>query len=305
MILIHVSASTSPICASVVSVGMAKVYNMYMFASKCACRVVVLHVYLPKIMPHPNKNEHVITRTREQLGMTRPDLAKKARLSTVYLQKLESGKRPMTEKVANQLSIETCVDPRELMKGAEGQPITSSGDLVTRDLVTNTDQFRESISAEDINMWRDRCFRVRIMLLLDAAAQAEPSRFWMAWYSLHSALTRVEKDLGLSKGVEAQEKLHWKTLKDNGRPPYALASRMPRVDDPANDPPSKKSLGDGKRVYPSVNAEDLALIDSARKTRYEARAAKATSKLRGNARGGSSKTLKPRLTSSRSDSARE
>src|SRR5258707_11513121 len=90
----------------------------------------MIHMYL---MAHPNLSNHVVTRIREALGLSRQELARRIGVSNVYLSKIEHGERELTDEIAFRIFVETGVPRAELLKGKNGRAIDVFGKEITKE----------------------------------------------------------------------------------------------------------------------------------------------------------------------------
>lgn len=146
-------------------------------------------------MARPNTTDHLLTRLREILGLTREQFAERIGVSEVYLIKIERGDRPLTDAIIYRIWNETSIRPDALRRG---EITVDPGVEIRRDIYESYRARLERISMSDVDQ-HVSALALRIEILLDAAVDTKPSRLNVAWCALHSAIDKVEKDLKLQK----------------------------------------------------------------------------------------------------------
>jgi transcriptional regulator with XRE-family HTH domain len=212
-------------------------------------------------MPRRNSVRHVVTKAREILGLTRPQLAERIGVSSVYVEKIERGQPPSLN-VAFRIHEITGVAIDQLMAGKRGRPVDGTGRRITKELVSEVNTLRETIPIERVDQ-KVSSLAYGIEILLDAAAHAEPEKFSVVEWALWGALENIQEEFELTSGITRIRKGYEKAFIESGM----------------RD--SRAKLRFAPNAFPVISSwdsKDIEIKNAHRQLRYEARAAKARAK---------------------------
>jgi transcriptional regulator with XRE-family HTH domain len=161
-------------------------------------------------MARPATKEHVLRTTREILGWSQVDLAKKIGVSPVTIKKIENHVVAMSKEIASRISALTGVDKEQLIantkptrpevlvdvtKSADGQYLIVKGPLTKKRFDSAHDS--ETLTQEKVDFWL-AFHTFQIQMHLDACVTSSPERFHALSMALVSAVAEIAKEFNLS-----------------------------------------------------------------------------------------------------------
>jgi transcriptional regulator with XRE-family HTH domain len=154
-------------------------------------------------MPRKPSNPHVLRTARTILGFTQRRLAQRVGKAVITIQKIESGQIKPSRKLANRLSIETGVDPKQLMENFEPETpyvVMAHPEMLTlekfktRKKLTLNETTVPAIEREVDILAKS----IRQMLM----ASVEKKCLWVVCYALRQAFEDLRNEFALKLKAE-------------------------------------------------------------------------------------------------------
>jgi transcriptional regulator with XRE-family HTH domain len=154
-------------------------------------------------MPRPYRKKHVLRTTREILGLSQVELAKRVGVAPITITKIENHVIAMSEDVASRISMLTGVDQEQLIansnpakpeiwigikKSTDGRYSIVKSPLTKKEFETARDS--NLLTREKVDFWL-QFHTFRIQILLDACVTSSPEKYHALSMALVSAIARV------------------------------------------------------------------------------------------------------------------
>lgn len=173
-------------------------------------------ILLPRSRGRASLQKTRLAKLRQLIGIDAVAFARRAGISLNYLQRLESGHRPLGEELALRIQKQTAVAAQWLLGGGAGNPVDDMGDLYTR----RTYERRRIALAERPGTLPQRAhlrgmLGAKVEAIVAAAGRAHDERIFC--YRLEKFLAENAAEFGIDEEVARlgeKEAMLLKSLRD-------------------------------------------------------------------------------------------